>query len=71
MSSMLPSWDGWGAERGTVYREAKKLGSNLCHRKPPGGSGNTRQVPIPALAPGHIFVSASFLASLKIWLHLE
>ena len=35
------------------------------------GLGKSRQVPIPALAPGHIFAVASFLDPLKIWLHLE
>lgn len=53
------------------FRDPKKLGSNLCHSKSPGGSEASRQVPIPPLAPGHIFVSAGFLPLLKIKLHLE
>lgn len=70
VSSILPSQMGWGAGSGTIQR-FKEVGKQYVPQQILRSSGNSRQVPIPLLAPGHIFVLASFLAPLKIWLHLE
>lgn len=53
---------GWvGAESGTVSR-VKEVRKQSVSQEIPRDSGKSWQVPIPPLAPGHIFVLTTFLA---------